>query len=85
MEKKLGQDPAFANEYHNGVSKRLYVAKGYADIAYKIAEETKVSDALKLLGLDSNVAWNYAVHLPALIVKFQYILADEFLKQENNG
>lgn len=93
MEKKLGQEPTFAtsalgdNEelYQKGMSQRLYIANGYADCAHKLADETGIGHALKLLGIDSNVTWDHTVHMPALIVKLQYMLADELLKQEHNG
>lgn len=85
MERKLGLEPAFASEYHNGISKRLYVAKGYADCAYKWADEICIENSLEIMGMDANTKWNHPIHFPMLVVKLQYMLADEFLKQENNG
>lgn len=85
MSEKLGQKPAFANEYHNGISTRLYIANNYADIAYKWACDMSEIGMKETIYLPISTKWNYFVHFPMLIAKLQFMLADELLKQDQNG
>ena len=90
---KLGQEPAFPVDGENqsdslkhglsGMSKRFYAAQGYSDCAYKWAEEMSIDTCMEVLGLPKETKWDYTNHFPKLIVKLQYILSDELLKQEN--
>ena len=66
-----------------GMSKRFYAAQGYSDCAYKWAEEMSIDTCMEVLGLPKETKWDYTNHFPKLIVKLQYILSDELLKQEN--
>lgn len=93
--KKLGQEPAFpptkeiqelnpdCEGYNVGMSKRFYAACKCANSAYKLALEMPLRECKDILGLSKEDNWNSAFHFQTLVVKLQYILADELLKQEN--
>lgn len=95
MQDKLGQENAFpivafskdgvitSEECFNGMSKRFYAACSYSDSAYKWAEEMSIDACLKVLGLSSDTKWEYVIHFPKLVIRLQYMLSDELLKQEN--
>lgn len=90
---KLGQEHAFPTDrtdgmgmlskQNTGISKRFYAACSYADSAYKWAEEMSIDTCLKVLELPPETKWEYVIHLPKLVIRLQYILSDELLKQEN--
>lgn len=74
--------PIYREEISHGMSQRLYIASNYSYSAYKWAEEMSISTCKEILGLGEKDNWIYTKHFPILVVKLQYILADEFLKQE---
>ena len=92
---KLGQEPAFACTYemkimgenklcyHDGISKRFYAACEYSYAAYKWGEMMSIPECKKILNLNENDNWIYPIHFPLLVIKLQYLLSDELLKQES--
>lgn len=91
MDKKLGQQPAFATSafgdddgvYNQGISPRLYIAKGYADCAAKWARELSIETAKRFLQMKPSDRYDELIHFPMLVAKIQYMMADELLKLEN--
>lgn len=88
--KKLRQESAFPNDVNwangvpeQGMSKRFYAACKYSDAACKWADEMSIDTCMDVLGLPKDTKWNYLIHFPMVIIRLQYALADELLKQEN--
>jgi hypothetical protein len=95
-DEELGQKPAFPFSYehyvegqhhvevYQGVSKRFYAASNYVNVAHDWVKEMSINTCKKLLGLNKEDDWEASKHYPMLLIKIQYMLADELLKQENN-
>ena len=75
-------DPHLAIRYSKGISKRLYIATAYADIAYKNIEDLSTNYILNFLGVP-NDTYEYPKHFNKAVIKMQLLLADEMLTQEN--
>lgn len=79
MNNKLGQEPAYANEYNSGMNKRFYAACA-AMQGILAGDSNTLTCTTKDDVLSAHKTYSYDY---SKIVKNAFKLADELLKQEN--